>query len=41
MRNLTSIVTMTTVIPWAEDPGGYNDDDDDDDDDNDNDELMM
>ena len=30
MRSPTSIVTMTTVIPWAEERGGYNDDADDD-----------
>ena len=30
VRSLTSIVTMTTVIPWAEERGGYNDDADDD-----------
>ena len=35
-----SIVTMTTVIPWAEERGGYNEDADDDnyDDDGDDDD---
>ena len=41
VKSLTSIATMTTDIPWAEDHGGFNDYGDDDDEYDDGGDIMM